>query len=344
MRIQLVTQMWPSAENPDLGSFLVPLADEFERRGHEVDVTAISRRGGAQTKYARLLAAAIADARRTRPDVVFAHFLFPAGAAGAAASFAGRCPLVVMAHGTDVANLTEIRGVRAATVPVIRRAAAVISNSRWLAGRLAASVPSAAAKTAIADCGIDLDAFAPADAGAARRELGWDGDGPAYLCVGSLIERKNVIALADAFGQLGRGRLAFVGDGPLRPRLEGRPGVRVVGRIPQTEVPQWVAACDVLCQPSLIEPFGQAALEGMAMERSVVATTNGGPPEFVPPEAGVLVDPGDPAALLAALERTAAMPSPNPAAREAASRHDVKVEAAKMLEVLERAAARRVSQ
>ena len=54
---------------------------------------------------------------------------------------------------------------------------------------------------------------------------------------------------------------------------------------------EWVAACDVLCQPSLVEPFGVALLEAMAGERSVVATSVGGPPEFVPPEAGVLVDP-----------------------------------------------------
>ncbi len=162
--------------------------------------------------------------------------------------------------------------------------------------------------------------------------------GPAFLCVGSLIERKNVVALADAFASLGRGRLAFVGDGPLRDRLEGRENVRVVGRIPQSDVPQWVAACDVLCQPSLIEPFGQATLEGMAMERSVVATTVGGPPEFVSPEAGILVDPEDQAALAAALEKAAALPSPNPAARVAAGKHDVRIEAAKMAAVLERSA------
>jgi glycosyltransferase involved in cell wall biosynthesis len=245
-----------------------------------------------------------------------------------------------MAHGTDVANLSEIRGVRAATARVVSRSAAVIANSGWLAERLAAAIPEAAAKTAIADCGIDLEAFAPADATSAREELGWTGEGPAFLCVGSLIERKNVVGLADAFAALGRGRLAFVGDGPLRPRLEGRPGVRVVGRVPQREVPRWVAACDVLCQPSLIEPFGQAALEGMAMERTVVATTNGGPPEFVPPEAGVLVDPADPEALRAGLERAAAMPAPNPAAREAAALHDVRTETVKMLAVLERAVAR----
>jgi glycosyltransferase involved in cell wall biosynthesis len=149
-----------------------------------------------------------------------------------------------------------------------------------------------------------------------------------------------VIRLADSFARLGRGRLAFVGDGPLRRELEQRPGVRLTGRIPHSEVPLWVAACDVLCQPSLIEPFGQATLEAMAMERTVVATTVGGPPEFVSPGAGVLVDPTDDDALLTALERTAAMPSPNPAAREAAAEHDVKKQAARMAAVLESAAGR----
>jgi glycosyltransferase involved in cell wall biosynthesis len=157
--------------------------------------------------------------------------------------------------------------------------------------------------------------------------------------VGSLIERKNVVSLADAFASLARGRLAFVGDGPLRPALEGRPGVTVTGRVHQSEVPRWIAACDVLCQPSLIEPFGQATLEAMAMERTVIATSNGGPPEFVTPEAGVLVDPQDPAALPRAMELAAGKPSPNPAAREAAAKHDVRRQAARMAEVLEGAVA-----
>jgi glycosyltransferase involved in cell wall biosynthesis len=99
-----------------------------------------------------------------------------------------------------------------------------------------------------------------------------------------------------------------------------------------------MAASDVLCQPSLIEPFGQATLEAMAMERSVLATSVGGPPEFVTPEAGVLVDPQDPDALPHALELAASKPTPNRAAREAAAEHDVKRQAALIAAVLERAA------
>ena len=85
----------------------------------------------------------------------------------------------------------------------------------------------------------------------------------------------------------------------------------------------------MLCQPSLVEPFGQAALEGLACGRSVVGTTVGGPPEFVPAGAGVLVDPLDEEALAAALRDAAALPVPNPAAREAAELHDVRLQAAR---------------
>jgi glycosyltransferase involved in cell wall biosynthesis len=338
MKILEVTQMWPSAEHPDLGSFLVPLTRELEALGHQVEVASISRRGGSPTEYLTLVRKARREAGDFEPDVVFAHFLFPAGAAGALAARRAGVPLVVMAHGQDVANLGRIRGVSAATRWVVGRSITVIANSRWLAGQLTDRIPAASTKIEVADLGVDLEAFSPRPADEARHELGWEGAGPAFLCVGSLIERKNVVHLADAFAEFGRGRLAFVGGGPLRPALEGRPGVTLAGRVRQSEVPNWMAACDVLCQPSLIEPFGQATLEAMAMERTVLATSVGGPPEFVTPEAGVLVDPQDPAALPHAMELAAGKPTPNEAARRVAAEHDVKRQAARMAAVLERAA------
>ncbi len=333
MRILLVTQMWPGPSDPDLGVFVFDVVRELRVLGHEVEVSAIDRRGGGPVKYARLAGASVVAARRFRPDAVFAHFLFPAGAAGAATALAARVPLVVMAHGTDVENALRSSVLARATRLVTNRAATVICNSRWLANRLG----PVRGDVEIIDCGVDLELFAPRPAEAARARVGWGGEGPAFLAVGSLIERKGVVELADAFAALGRGSLAFVGDGPLRAQLEGRAGVHLAGRVPHGAVADWIAACDVLCQPSLAEPFGQAALEGMAMQRSVVATTEGGPPEFVTPQAGVLVSPGDVDALTDALARAAALPSPNAAAREAAAEHDVRRQAARMAAVLERA-------
>ena len=96
----------------------------------------------------------------------------------------------------------------------------------------------------------------------------------------------------------------------------------------------------IVCQPSLVESFGQATLEAMACARSVVATQNGGPPEFVTPEAGVLVDPLSTGAILEGLGVAAGMPSPNTAARAAAEPHGVDHQAERVEEVLRRVASR----
>jgi glycosyltransferase involved in cell wall biosynthesis len=105
-------------------------------------------------------------------------------------------------------------------------------------------------------------------------------------------------------------------------------------------VPVRIAQARVVCQPSLIEPLGQALLEAMACGRPVVATRIGGPPEFVPPEAGILVDPLDVDALAEALTAAAKLPCPSSEARAAAEKHDVALQAARIEGVLERAAGR----
>ncbi len=260
MRILLVSQMYPSAAAPDFGVFVQGLERALAARGHAIERVVLDRRGGGKLRHARLAARAVRAARRFRPDVVYAHFLFPTGLAGLLAARASRSPLVVTAHGQDVANLTEYPFVRSPARRVVGGAAAVVAVSDWLRERLVAAIPAAAAKTEVVDCGVDLERFRLLDRA--------PGPSPAFVCVGSLIERKNVVRLAGAFGRLGEGTLTFVGDGPLRPQLEGRPGVTVTGYLPHDAVPLHIAAADVLCQPSLAEPFGQAALEALACGRS----------------------------------------------------------------------------
>jgi glycosyltransferase involved in cell wall biosynthesis len=332
MRILLVSQMYPGPDAPDYGVFVRDLADAVERRGHRIERVVVDHRGAGLGKYAGLARQAFAAGRRFHPDVVWSHFLVPTGLA----ALAGRAPLLVTAHGQDVRNIGTVRGVAAATRLVARRAAAIVAVSDFLRRELEERVPEARGRVEVVDSGVDLARCHPADAAAARAELGWAGDGPAFLCVGGLDERKNVLRLASAFEQLGEGRLAFVGDGALRAQLEGRPGIHLAGRVQHGEVARWLAAADVVCQPSLVEPFGQAILEAMASGRSVVATRVGGPPEFVPAEAGVLVDPLDEAAIAAGMRAAAALPRPNEAARAAAAEHDVNRQAERIEAILAR--------
>ena len=324
MRILLVSQMYPGPEAPDLGTFVAQVERELVARGNEVEHAVLDTRTGGKLRYMTLARRTLAAAR---PDVVYAHFLVPSGLI---ASLAGRAPLVVTAHGRDVRNIGAIPGVAAATRLVVRRAAAVICVSPYLQRELETKLPQARGKVEVVSSGVDRERFAVTEPPA----------GPAaFLCVGALDERKNVVRLADAFARLGEGTLTFAGDGPLRSRLEGRDGVRLLGRVRHDAIPQLLAETRVLAQPSLVEPLGQALLEAMACGRSVVATRIGGPPEFVPPEAGVLVDPLDVDDLARGLEQAARLPSPNYAAREATAEHDIHRQAERIEAILSRAAA-----
>jgi glycosyltransferase involved in cell wall biosynthesis len=325
VRILLVSQMYPGPSDPDLGIFVRDLETALAARGHAIERAVLDRRAGGKARYLDLARATVAQARAFRPDVVYAHFLVPTGLIAALST---RAPLVATAHGRDVRNVGAYPGVRAATRLVARRSAALIAVSDYLRLELETKVPEARGKTEVVPSGVDLDrfSFAPAPNGSLR-----------FLCVGSLTPRKNVLRLANAFQRLGEGTLRFVGEGPLRAELADRPGIELAGAVPHDRIPDEIAAARVVCGPSLIEPFGQALLEALARGRTVVATRIGGPPEFVDPDAGVLVDPADEEALTDALRSAASLPCPNEAARAAAEPYDVKRQAEKVEAILERA-------
>jgi glycosyltransferase involved in cell wall biosynthesis len=335
VRILLVSQMYPGPDAPELGTFVADIEKRLEARGHELARAVVDRRGG-RVRHATLARDVAVTARRFRPDVVYAHFLVPAGLL---AVVAGRAPAVVTAHGQDVENAVVSSVIRWSTRLTIRRAAGVVAVSDWLRTRLEAVAPEARGRVEVIDCGVDLDRFAPGDPETARAQLGWRPDGTAFVCVGSLTERKNVLRLARAFVRRGEGSLAFVGDGPLRGALEGREGIHLAGVVPHTVVPRWLLAADVVCQPSLSEPFGLATLEALACGRPVVATRVGGPAEFVPPGTGVLVDPEDEDALAAALTTAAVLlRRSNDVARAVAELHGVDRQVGRIEALLERAA------
>ena len=88
--------------------------------------------------------------------------------------------------------------------------------------------------------------------------------------------------------------------------------MKLCGPVPHAQIAEWMAAADYVCQPTDGEAFGQAVLEAMACERSVLATTRGGPPEFVPREAGVLVDPTEEGEIERGLREMARLPDAQP--------------------------------
>ncbi|HMN99734.1 MAG TPA: glycosyltransferase [Miltoncostaeaceae bacterium] len=351
MRVLCLTNMWPGTADPDYGAFVADMCAALTRRGLEVDPVVIDRRahGVARTpaKYASLTARAVRRARGA--DVIYAHYLFPTGAAADLAARAAGIPFVLTAHGQDVRNLARA-SVRRATAGPLRRASAVIAVSRHLAGELRGT-GLAMPELDVVDMGVDLERFAPGDRGAARARLGLPPGGPLVVAVGGLTERKNPLGLLQAFARVRAARpdamLAFVGDGPLAGAVDA--GVRRLalgaavlrpGALPHARVADWVTAADALAIVSRVEPLGVAALEALAAGRPVIATAVGGTREVVPdPEAGRVVDPTDPWAIAAAILDVLADPPAPGDCRRAAEPHGIDAQAARVEAILRRAAA-----
>jgi glycosyltransferase involved in cell wall biosynthesis len=190
MRILLVSQMYPGPDDPDLGSFVALGERALRERGHHVELAVLDRRGGGKARYLELRKRV---RRAARPDVVWAHFLVPAGLFASEVD----APLVVTAHGRDVRNIGAIPGIATLTRRVVRRAATVVAVSEYLRRELEERLPEARGKTEVVDSGVDLERFRAVEPAAQL-------ESPAFLHVGSLTERKNVVRLADAFAQLGR--------------------------------------------------------------------------------------------------------------------------------------------
>ncbi|HEV2388036.1 MAG TPA: glycosyltransferase family 4 protein [Candidatus Acidoferrales bacterium] len=109
--------------------------------------------------------------------------------------------------------------------------------------------------------------------------------------------------------------IAVVGQGALRDRFEGQAatqagGILFAGFWPPDRVPALMAAAELFVLPSRHEGLGSVLLEAMAAGLPIVATRTGGIPEIVRDGAtGLLVPPGDPPALAAAVIRLLSDPA-----------------------------------
>ena len=145
--------------------------------------------------------------------------------------------------------------------------------------------------------------------------------GLAMLCVASLTARKGHLVLLEALATLRElvWQLTCVGSPDRDPAtataiqaairrfgLEGR--VRLAGEQSEGRLQPFYAAADLLVLASYHEGYGMALAEALARGLPIVATSAGAIPDTVPAAAGILVPPGDPAALAAALVRVLTEP------------------------------------
>lgn len=262
---------------------------------------ALSRRG------ALLFGASVlgwaARLRRLRPHVVHLNY------AGWGPSLAGAARLV--------------------GIPVVGRAGGDYDPrnraNRWISAYVANCAPHAQPLLDSPLAGrvyIAGDLFRPErlrEEAAPERPLPARSGRPRFLFLGQIVERKGLAVLLDAFARMGHAaELMVVGGDWSAPGLPeqlraqvGRLGLgdRVVLENHRPDVAALLRQCDAFVLPSLSEARPRSIIEAMCLGRPVVSTDVGGIPTLVEDGVtGLLVPPGDVAALAAALDTVAASP------------------------------------
>lgn len=256
-----------------------------------------------------LLAQALTTAlivRRVRPVAIHAHWLIPQGLV--ARLVARKEPQLVTVHGGDLYGLTAAP-FRWLKRWVIDGADAVTVVNRDMVDRLR-EMGARLDHVSVISMGADVTAIRDAARGATRTES-------TFLFVGRLVEKKGLRVLLEALELLSDldWTCDVIGDGPLRSALEQRSErlgkrVRFHGALPRAEVARAYVNASALVLPSVAAASGDqdglpvVLMEGMAAGCPIVASRLPGIDEALDDgKSGLLVPPGDPAALAAALRQ-----------------------------------------
>jgi glycosyltransferase involved in cell wall biosynthesis len=236
--------------------------------------------------------------RRTRGyDVVHAHGLRAGALAALALGYPRRSRLIVTVHNAPPAG--RARWIYLVLERIVARGArSVLCVSGDLEDRMRAAGARRVGR-AVVSCTVPVPG---SDPGSAPR-----GE-PLVLAVGRLAAQKGfdvLIAAAAGWRDLDPPpHLMIAGEGPLFAALEAQAGdlgvpVEFAGR--RSDVASLLAGAAVFVQPSRWEGQSLVLQEALRAGAAIVTTRAGGSPDVTGEDAAILVPPGDPAALGAAV-------------------------------------------
>jgi glycosyltransferase involved in cell wall biosynthesis len=286
-----------------------------------VQLGGVSTRRWTQAAFERALRRGARRAQRSfgKPDVVYAHFLFPGGAAALQLAREHDVPVVVaLGESGDLLDDHERVFGRERIRETLAAFDGVLCVSRGTADRCRTQWGLDPARARVIRNAVDPKRFHPRDRRAMREKLGLPADVPIVVFVGIFVERKGPLRVLEALRRVPEARAIFVGDGP--ERLEGGQ-VLHAGSLPHERVPEFLCAADLFVLPTRTEGSPNAVIEAMACGLPVLSSDIPAVREVVTDACAKLVDPLDVEALGKAMAELLGSPDRRRAMGEAAHAH-----------------------
>lgn len=250
------------------------------------------------------------------PDVIYANWLWSAGAAALALRRRFGWPLAAIARGSEMHEWHRVQPhCRPYVAEVLDQADQPLANCQALRSLADDCVPGASDRIEVVYNGCDSSEFRPAaDREALRGSLGISPSTRVLLYCGDVIARKGLDELVEAWRRFaarhGHWRLVVAGrpvDRALVDRLTSADRVQLTGPLSRERVLAYMQAADAYVQPSRLEGLANATMEAMAVGLPVVSSDACGQRELIVDGSnGWLVPAGDPSALADALGEIAA--------------------------------------
>jgi rhamnosyl/mannosyltransferase len=298
--------IWDVARSLDAEFESSVLASSGSRRRVEEEVDGI--RIVRSPAYGRVLSTPITpswwrEIRHTDAAVVHLHLPLPFAELVTVAS-RPPVPVVASVHADAVSHPVVARGYAILQQQFLSRVESIVVGSHVLA-ETSPALARHRNRTCVIPYGVDREDW-PADPDQVARIRG-GSDGPIVLFLGRLVAYKGLDVLLEAMRTVDA-TLLVVGSGPERLRLEtaAPERVRFVGNVTNEERSAYYRAAEVFVLPSVTraESFGIAMLEAMSLGTPAVSTEVGTATSWVnrAGETGLVVPPGDPAALADAIK------------------------------------------
>jgi glycosyltransferase involved in cell wall biosynthesis len=224
-------------------------------------------------------------------------------------------PYIVSCHGTDLMGFQQGPRYREMTLIGAQHASSIIAISRQVQASAIETYQVPADKVPLIWNGFGQAIFKiipDATKAAVMGEYGLpQDDKPLVSFVGKFANFKGIDVLLKAAAiyekVLPGVQTVLVGHGELWAEMHALSqelklqGIHFLGHQPQPKVARIYNAADVSIVPSRVEPFGLVAVEALACGTPVVATNEGGLPDFINDQVGALVPVDDPDSLAEAI-------------------------------------------